>query len=98
MAQSAFHSVPLPAITRRKESKNQFADFILLPLLRSTTLHRNYWHNYEKRCCVISHKQLKTLLRDNMVKLKIISIYIYKERLRILGLMSHVTIITWMAT
>ena len=31
----------------------------------ATTLHRNYWHNYEKRCCVISHKQLKTLLRDN---------------------------------
>ena len=63
------------------------------------TLHRNYWHNYEKRCCVISHKQLKTLLRDNMVKLKIISLYIYTDlrlRHRILGLMSHVTIITWM--
>ena len=26
-----------------------------------------------------SHKQLKTLLRDHMVKLKIISLYIYKD-------------------
>ena len=36
-----------------------------------------------------------------MVMLKIISLYIYKDfdlRLRILGLMSHVTIITRMAT
>ena len=42
----------------------------------ATSLHRNYWHNYEKRCCVISHKQFKTPLREHMVKLKIISLYI----------------------
>ena len=38
IAQSAFHSVPLPAITRRKESNDgplpHFANFILLSLLR----------------------------------------------------------------
>ena len=54
---------------------------------------RNYWHNYEKPCCAGSHKQCKTLLKDHMVRLKIISLYIYKD----LGLISHVTIITWMA-
>ena len=59
----------------------------------------NYWHNHEKPCCSGSHKQCKTLLKDHMVMLKIISLYIYKDlRLRILGLMSHVTITTGMAT
>ena len=44
----------------------------------------------EKRCCSGSHKQCKTLLKDHMVRLKIISLYIYKDlRLKILGLMSH---------
>ena len=39
------------------------------------------------------------LFKDHMVRLKIISLYIYEDiRLRILGLMSHVTIITMMAT
>ena len=46
-----------------------------------------------------SHKQCKTLFKDHMVRLKIISLYVYKDlSLRILGLMSHVTIITRMAT
>ena len=70
--------------------------------LKPTTVVRNYWHNYKKRYCFGSHKQFKTLFRDHMVKLKIISLYIHKDlkdlRLRILGLMSHVTIITKMAT
>ena len=44
-----------------------------------TTVVRNYWHNYEKRYCFGSHKELKTLFRDRMVKLKIISLYIYKD-------------------
>ena len=43
----------------------------------------------------ISHKQCKTLFNDHTVRLKIISLYIYKDLrlIRILGLMSHVTII-----
>ena len=58
-----------------------------------TMLVRNYRDKREKRCCSGSHKQCKTLFKDHMVRLKIISLYIYKElRLRILGLMSHVTI------
>ena len=48
-------------------------------ILHTTTVVRNYWHNYEKRYCFGSHKQLKTLFRDHMVKLKIISLYIYKD-------------------
>ena len=40
---------------------------------------RNYWHNHEKRCCSGSHKQCKTLLKDHMVRLKIMSLYIYKD-------------------
>ena len=64
-----------------------------------TTVVRNYWNNYEKLYCFGSHKQCKTLFNDHMVSLKIISLYIYKDlRLKILGLMSHVTIITGMAT
>ena len=35
--------------------------------------------NCEKRPSVASHKQFKTLLRANMVKLRIISLYIYKD-------------------
>ena len=44
IAQSAFHSVPLPAITRRKESNDgplpHFSDFILVSLLRSRSLQQ----------------------------------------------------------
>ena len=44
IAQSAFHSVPLPTFIIRKESKNgplpHFADFILLSLLRSSSLQQ----------------------------------------------------------
>ena len=46
IAQSAFHIVPLAAITRRTESKNEplphFADFILLSLLRSSSLQQMF--------------------------------------------------------
>ena len=46
MAQSTFNSVPLPAITRRKESKNgplpHFAILILLSLLRSSSLQQMF--------------------------------------------------------
>ena len=42
-------------------------------------------------------KQCKTLLKDNVVRFKMISLYVYKD-LRHLGLMSHVTIVTRMAT
>ena len=44
----------------------------------------------------ISHKQCNALFREHNVRLKIISVYIYKDR--ILGLVSHVTIISRMAT
>ena len=50
-----------------------------LVLMSPTTVVRNYWHNYEKRYCFGSHKQCKTLLKDHMVSLKIISLYIYKD-------------------
>ena len=33
----------------------------------------------EKRYCFGSHKQLKTLLKDHMVKFKTISLYIYED-------------------
>ena len=45
----------------------------------ATTVVINYWHNYEKRYCFGSHKQCKTLLKDHMARLKIISLYIYKD-------------------
>ena len=49
----------------------------------ATIMCKNYWENCEKRPSVASHKQFKTLLRANMVKLKIISLYIFKDlRLR----------------
>ena len=45
-----------------------------------TIMCKNYWENCEKWPSVASHKQFKkTLLRANMVKLKIISLYIYKD-------------------
>ena len=44
-----------------------------------TIVDRIYWDNYEKRYFLGSHKHLKTLLREHMVKLKIISLYIYKD-------------------
>ena len=58
-------------------------------------LVRNYRDKREKPCCCGSHKQWKTLFKGYMVRLKIISLYIYKDfRLK----MSHVAIITRMAT
>ena len=45
----------------------------------STTVHRNYRDKCEKPCCSASYKQCKTLFNDHMVRLKIISLYIYKE-------------------
>ena len=56
-----------------KNNTFHFSDF---SFLSTTTAVRNYWHNYEKRYCFGSHKQLKTLLREHMVKLKIVSLYI----------------------
>ena len=44
-----------------------------------TILAKNYGQNCEKRRCPLHHKQFKTLFKDHMVKLKIISLYIYKE-------------------
>ena len=61
-------------------------------------LVRNYRDKREKQCCSGSHKQCKTLFKDHMVRLKITSLYIYKDLRLILGLMSQVTIITRMAT
>ena len=65
----------------------------------ATMVVRNFRDKREKRCCTGSHKQCKTLFKHHMVRFKIISLYIYKDiRLKILGRMSHVTIITRMAT
>ena len=50
-----------------------------LNISKTTIVDRIYWDNYEKRYFFASHKQLKTLLREHMVKLKIISLYIYKD-------------------
>ena len=72
---------------------------LLLEEEEPTTLHITYRNNCEERCCSSSHKQFKTLFNDYMVRLKIISLYIYKElSLKILGLMSHVSITARMAT
>ena len=46
---------------------------------------RNYLDNCEKRCCSCNHKQCKTLLKDHVVRLKIISLYIYKDLLMLLS-------------
>ena len=48
----------------------------LLELRRPTIVDKIYWPKYKKRCCSCSHKQCKTLLRDHMVRLKIMSLYI----------------------
>ena len=40
---------------------------------------KNYRDKCEKRCCSGSHKQFKTLFKDHMVRLKIMSLYIYKD-------------------
>ena len=45
----------------------------------TTMLVRNYRDKCEKRCCSGSHKQCKTIFKDNMVRLKIILLYIYKD-------------------
>ena len=51
---------------------------------------QKYLHNYEKRCCSWSHKQCKTVLKDHMVRFKIMSLYIYKDlRLKTLDLKSN---------
>ena len=47
--------------------------------VREIQFVRNYRDNCEKRCCSGSHKQFKTLFKDYMVRLKIISLYIYKD-------------------
>ena len=52
----------------------------------SKTVVRNYQDNCEKRCCSGSHKQCKIRFKDHMVRLKIMSLYIYKDlRLMTLG-------------
>ena len=49
----------------------------------ATMLVRNYGDKREKRCCSGCHKKCKTFVKDHMVRLKIISLYIYKDlRLR----------------
>ena len=45
----------------------------------STIVVRYYRDNCEKRRCSGSHKQCKSLLRDHVVRFKIISLYIYKD-------------------
>ena len=47
--------------------------------VRATTVVINYWQNYEKRYCFGGHKQCKTLLKDYMARLKIISLYTFKD-------------------
>ena len=46
-------------------------------------LATDYRDKREKQCCSGSHKQFKTLFEDHMVRLKVISLYIYKD-LRVL--------------
>ena len=53
-------------------------------------LFKNYGYKCEKRCCSGSHKQFKTPFKDHMVRLKIMSLYIYKDlRLKIYDLRSN---------
>ena len=59
---------------KHKSPTNQATNNFVVP----TIMCKNYWENCEKRPSVASHKQFKTLLRANMVKLKIILLYIYK--------------------
>ena len=42
----------------------------------TTIMCKNYRDNCEERCCSGSHNQLKTLFKDYMLRLKIISLYI----------------------
>ena len=67
-------------IARIYFKENEFGYF---PTFWTTIVVRNYRDNCEKQCCPGSHKQCKTLFKDHMVRLKIISLYIYKDlRLR----------------
>ena len=43
----------------------------------STIMEIDYMDNCEKRHCIWHHKQFKTLFREHMVRLNIISLYIY---------------------
>ena len=45
----------------------------------ATMVFINYLNNCEKRCCFRSHKHCKTLFKENMGRLKLISLYIYKD-------------------
>ena len=45
----------------------------------TTIMCKNYRDNSGKRFCSGSHKQFKTLFKDHMVRLKVISSYIYKD-------------------
>ena len=48
--------------------------------LRAKLMCENLREYCEKWCCSGSHKQLKTLFKDHMVRLlKIISLYIYED-------------------
>ena len=61
---------------------NETINYILqndVRFFEATTVVRNHRHNYEKWYCFGSHNQCKHLLKGHMVRLKIISLYIYKE-------------------
>ena len=51
----------------------------VIEIMLGTMLCKNYRDNCEKRCCSGSQKQFKTLFKDHMVRLKILSLYIYKD-------------------
>ena len=60
----------------RSASWDRENKLIFVEGLGTTMLVRNYWEKREKLRRTWSHKELKTILREHMVKLKIISLYI----------------------
>ena len=74
------------------EKEERILDILLAPLKRSNLCFNNqtfttyptrvlgkFQGKREKQCCSSSHKQYKTLFKDHMVRLKTISLYIYKD-------------------
>ena len=57
----------------------------------ATMVVRSYRDNCEKPCCSGSHKQCKTLLKDHVVVLKIMLLYIYKDLRLILQPLTEIT-------
>ena len=56
-----------------------FIYLLSMQLEHAQEMFKNYWDKCEKRRCSCSHKQCKTVLKDHLVRFKLISLCIYKD-------------------